>query len=143
VAKTRITKLTIVLASLVLGLAAAWTATGTASAAGQKYCPPTPKTAPANQIPVWVLLEVRTRSSVLEKDVAFTVRRYKRTSSNYVVPGWAYSGCWSVLLYKPSNLPTHLCITVRAGFTAPDGPCQAVRSGPTGQKEVRFRLTSA
>jgi hypothetical protein len=134
------------LAGLATGLgmlmAIAAVTTGPASASSRQYCPPTPRTAAAGQVPVWVLLEVRTKTGVLVKDVAFAVRRY-RNNGTYVVPGWAYSSCWSVLLYKNSNLPARLCITVRLPYTAPDGACQAVRSGPTGQKEVRFRLVSA
>ena len=107
----------------------------------QSYCPATPKTARVGQTPVWVLLEVRTKGGSLVKDVAFTVRRYT-TGRKYVEAGWAYSGCWSVLLYGHNRVPDSLCITVRRPYTAPAGPCQKVRSGPTSQKEVRFLLTS-
>lgn len=115
---------------------------GPASASSRQYCPPTPRTAAAGQTPVWATLEVRTKSGTVVRDVAFTIRRY-RVNGSYVVPGWVYSGCWSVLLYKRGGLPSRLCVTVRQPYTAPDGACQAVRSGPTGQREVRFRLVSA
>jgi hypothetical protein len=132
-----------VMAVLVMAAtAAAVSSAGTEShAAVQKYCPPAPKTAKATQVPIWVLLEVRTSGGLLVKDVAFTVRRYSGGSS-YTEEGWAYSGCWSVLLYGRRHTPGVLCITVRNPYKAPTGPCQRIRSGPTGQKEVRFLLTS-
>jgi hypothetical protein len=138
VAKAR---LAVLAAGMGVLLALAAATAGPVSASAGKYCPPTPRTVAEGQIPVWVLLEVRTKSGVTVKDVAFAARRY-RNNGSYVVPGWAYSSCWSVLLYKSRNLPSRLCITVRLPYTALGGACQAVRSGPTGQKEVRFSLVS-
>lgn len=124
-----------------LVIVAAASAAGTNSqAAVQRYCPPAPKSAKVTQVPIWVLLEVRTPGGLLVKDVAFTVRRYSGGSS-YTEEGWAYSGCWSVLLYGRRHTPGVLCITVRSPYKAPAGACQRIRSGPTGQKEVRFLLT--
>jgi hypothetical protein len=105
-------------------------------------CPAQPIKIRVGLQPVWVELKIKTKNGVLVTGLGLMARRY--ISEHHAVdqqPG-VWSGCYALLTYRPGNVPKRLCITVKAGLTAPNGACQPVAQLPTGQRSVSFEVLS-
>jgi hypothetical protein len=113
-----------------------------ASASG--YCPPAVRVARKGQVALYVYLEVRSKGNVVERGISLALRHYVGRTARYTVPGYAYSGCWNILLYHKAHVPARLCIFVPGGFQARGNqPCQSRQTDQLGRRSMAFFVDSA
>jgi hypothetical protein len=133
-------KVAVVFSTLAAAVTASLAQPGITPAASSRNCPANPKTAPAADIPVWVYLDISTKSGASEPGMGFALRVYNPDGS-YAVHGQAWSGCPMVVLFMKGHVPSRICIKVRSPYREPDGPCQAIGVARDGQRVVYFKLT--
>ncbi len=120
-------------------VATAATPAASTSTTAEPHCLAVKKTIKRGQAVVWVWMEAK-KGGIGQKYVVLPVRRYR--GSLYSVAGYAYSGCYTAIVFRRNDRPRRLCITLRGGYKVQgDTPCPLVRKDVGGRWIVSFYLS--